>query len=75
MRGFADNVIPYVQNPLPGQEQLEYPVLTGPMAARYSAVVTPSSGVAAVWESVATVMAYFDMAAATAWPSSITAKA
>ena len=29
LRGFADNVIPYVQNPLPGQEQLEYPVLTG----------------------------------------------
>lgn len=29
LRGFADNLIPYVQNPLPGQEQLEYPVLTG----------------------------------------------
>ncbi|MFA7266879.1 MAG: glycosyltransferase 87 family protein [Candidatus Nanopelagicales bacterium] len=29
LRGFADGVFPYIQNPLPGQEQLEYPVLTG----------------------------------------------
>ncbi len=29
LRGFADGIFPYIQNPLPGQEQLEYPVLTG----------------------------------------------
>ena len=29
LRGFADNVFPYVSNPLPGTEQLEYPVGTG----------------------------------------------
>jgi uncharacterized membrane protein len=29
LRGFADNAFPYVSNPLPGTEQLEYPVGTG----------------------------------------------
>ena len=29
LRGFQDYVFPYIQNPLPGQEQLEYPVGTG----------------------------------------------
>jgi uncharacterized membrane protein len=29
LRGFADNVFPYVSDPLPGTEQLEYPVGTG----------------------------------------------
>lgn len=28
-RGFADGIFPYLGNPLPGQEGLEYPVLTG----------------------------------------------
>lgn len=29
LRGFSSGVFPYVSQPLPGQEQLEYPVLTG----------------------------------------------
>lgn len=29
MRGFSSGVFPYISQPLPGQEQLEYPVLTG----------------------------------------------
>lgn len=29
LRGFADGVFPYLSTPLPGQEQLEYPVITG----------------------------------------------
>lgn len=29
LRGFSHGVFPYISQPLPGQEQLEYPVLTG----------------------------------------------
>lgn len=48
LRGFADNVFPYIQNPLPGQEQLEYPVLTGLFIA-VANWFTPHDGDAVLW--------------------------
>ena len=48
LRGFADNVFPYVQNPLPGQDQLEYPVLTG-LFMWVANVITPHGENGALW--------------------------
>ncbi len=45
LRGFADHVFPYIHQPLPGQEQLEYPVLTG-MFMQLANVMSPRS---ALW--------------------------
>jgi len=42
-RGFADNVFPYLGTALPGQEQLEYPVLTG-MFMQVANIFTPRQG-------------------------------
>ncbi len=48
LRGFADNVFPYVSDPLPGTEQLEYPVGTG-LFMVVANWITPSSGNETVW--------------------------
>ena len=48
LRGFADHVFPYISSPLPGQEQLEYPVLTG-MFMAVASWLTPSGDEAATW--------------------------
>lgn len=49
LRGFADGILPYVQNPLAGQEQLEYPVLTGIFMV-IAGLLTPKGGAsAALW--------------------------
>lgn len=48
LRGFADHVFPYLHNPLPGQEQLEYPVLTGIFMA-VAGFLTPDDGDSVWW--------------------------
>lgn len=48
-RGFADGIFPYISTPLPGQQGLEYPVLTG-MFMELAALLTPrSSPNATLW--------------------------
>jgi len=48
LRGFADHVFPYIQDPLPGQQQLEYPVLTGLFMA-LAGFLTPSGDSGMLW--------------------------
>ncbi|MFZ1362523.1 MAG: glycosyltransferase 87 family protein [Candidatus Nanopelagicales bacterium] len=43
LRGFSSGVFPYISDPLPGQEQLEYPVLTG-MFMQIGSWLTPVFG-------------------------------
>lgn len=49
MRGFAEGVFPYISAPLPGQEQLEYPVLTGLFMALASWLTPHDAANSTLW--------------------------
>ncbi len=73
-RGFADGIFPYISAPLPGQEGLEYPVLTGLFMELASLLTPRGSANATLWFFNINVVLLFICASVTVVATALTVR-